>query len=288
LTSVTSRTSLFLLVGHPVDRSVSPQMFNAVFEKLSIDAHYATLDIPPENFQRVFPSLLDSGFSGNVTVPFKEMAQTLVDIPAEESILTGVCNVFWADAGMSLGDNTDIRGFLMGMPERFRDRIAGSSALILGAGGAARSVAFAMLNEGADRILIVNRNIVRGQELAARLSDLFPGRRIRSAGYGETGNPGEENFPFLINATSAGWIDDDPPALDPRCVEGLELFYDVIYGGATILMKKCEALGVEVVGGLEMLVQQAALSFSRWFDSDPPTGLMRDSALEALRMRGAS
>ena len=263
-------------------------MFNAVFEKLSIDAHYATLDIPPENFQRVFPSLLDSGASGNITVPFKEMAQSLVDIPAEESILTGVCNVFWADAGMSLGDNTDIRGFLMGMPERFRDRIAGSSALILGAGGAARSVAFAMLNEGADRILIVNRNMVRGQELAARLSDLFPGRGIRSAGYGETGNPGEENFPFLINATSAGWIDDDPPALDPRCVEGLELFDDVIYGGVTILRKKWEARGVEVVGGLEMLVQQAALSFSRWFDSDPPTGLMRDSALEALRMRGAS
>jgi len=280
--SITSRTRLILLVGHPVSRSVSPQIFNRVFREEGIDACYLSLDIPPNGFARVFPSLLESGLSGNITVPFKEKALSFIDIPSEAAMTAGACNVFWVEEGMSHGDNTDMYGFLNGLSPRIRGSLSGMSAVILGAGGAARSIAVALLAEGLQRLLIANRSPSRGTDLAAFLRRAFPDREAVCCGYEAFSAGFEADYSLLVNAASTGWRKGEAPLIDPARIQGLRYYFDAIYWEKTSLMRACESIGVESVDGLEMLVQQGALALRRWFDIDPPIETMRECARRAL------
>jgi shikimate dehydrogenase len=283
---ITSRTRLVILIGHPVGHSISPQIYNRVFEEIPIDARFLALDIRPDRFARIVPALLDSGFSGNVTAPFKEKVFSLIDIPSDEAILTGVCNVFWSKDGLSYGDNTDILGFREGLPPSFRKGIRGSRAIVLGAGGAARSVAVGLLHEGIDDLVIVNRNEARAAKLSGFLSNLFPECTVRGSGYDSLDLIPELDYPFMVNATSCGWKDREKPPIDPAGIPGLNYYSDVIYRSETELMRQCRSLGVEVACGMEMLVRQGALSLERWFGIEAPLDLMRECALKA--MEGAS
>ncbi len=279
---ITSRTRLVILIGHPVGHSISPQIYNRVFDAFSIDARFLSLDIRPDQFARVAPALLDAGFSGNVTAPFKEKVFSLIDIPSDEAILTGVCNVFWSKDGMSYGDNTDILGFQQALPASFRKDIRGSCAIVLGAGGAARSVAIGLIREGIEDLVIVNRNETRAGELSGYLANLFPDCTIRGSGYERLDSVLEGEYPFMVNATSCGWKGREKPPIDPGEIPGLKYFSDVVYRRETELMKQCRSLGVEVSGGIEMLVRQGALSLERWFEVEAPLDLMRECALEAV------
>jgi len=279
---ITSRTRLFLLLGHPVSWSISPQIFNRLFHEIAIDARYLALDIAPSRFSRVFPSLLDAGVSGNITGPYKEQALAFVTVPDEEALMTGSCNVFWSEGGLIRGDNTDIRGFLESLCSDLRKTLPGTSALLLGAGGVARSIAIGLLLEGVDTLLILNRDAGRRRDLAGALSAVFPGRTIRHADYDGFDRHRDAPFPLLVNATSVGWRPGEAPPIDPRMIEGLRYGYDVVYGRRTALMELCASLGVEVEGGLEMLVRQGALAFERWFGQEAPLGLMREFARAAI------
>jgi shikimate dehydrogenase len=279
---ITARTRLFLLVGHPVSWSLSPQIFNRVFEETGIDARYLSLDIAPGHFARVFPSLLDAGVAGNITAPYKEKALAFVTVPNEEALMTGACNVFWNEGSISRGDNTDIHGFLDALPASFRETLRGGGAVMLGAGGVARSIAVGLLLEGVGRLLILNRDEGRRRDLADSLSTVFPDREIRHADYDGLERHRDAEFPLLVNATSAGWRRGEAPPVDPGRIPGLRFCYDVVYGRRTALMEACTTLGVEVEGGLEMLIRQAALAFERWFGREAPVDIMRRCARRAL------
>jgi shikimate dehydrogenase len=280
--AITSRTKLLLIVGHPVSQSISPQIYNTVFNDMAIDACYLSLDIHPDRFGRFFPGLIDSGLSGNVTAPFKEKACSLVDIPSEGAIMSGACNVFWSKGGMCYGDNTDISGFLGSLPTHIREGIKDSSAIILGAGGAARSITVGLLGEGIGKIRVINRDEDRARDLVRFMMNAFPGHDIQSGNYGMLKDIRGERYSLLVNATSVGWREGEAPPVDPGDISGLSFFFDVVYRGETTLMNRCRSIGVEVMGGLEMLVLQGALSLERWYDIEAPIELMRESALKAI------
>ncbi len=280
---ITSNTRLYLLIGHPVAWSISPQLYNNIFEELQIDARYLSLDISPKHFAKVFPCILDSGLSGNIMSPFREKALSFIDIPNEEAMMTGACNVFWHRDGMSYGDNTILYGFLEGLPGNFRNRICGSAAIILGAGSIARSIAVGLILEGIARLLIVNRDEKKAEELAAVLRDVSPIDDIYHAGYDTFQDVRRyDGFNFLINATSVGWKGGEAPPVDPGAITGLEFYYDTVFGRRTTLMEKCEDIGIQVMGGLEMLIWQRSLSLQKWFDIKSPVDLMRKSAMKTI------
>jgi shikimate dehydrogenase len=285
---ITSKTSLFLLIGHPVAWSITPQLYNRIFEEMLIDARYLSLDISPKHFAKVFPCILDSGLAGNIMPPFREKALSFIDIPNEEAMMTGGCNVFWHEDGMSHGDNTSLYGFLEGLPDDFRKQIGGSAAIILGAGSIARSITVGLILEGIAKLMIVNRNEKKAGELAAFLRDVSPIREIYHTGYDTFQDFRYDGFNFLINATSVGWRDGEAPPIDPGTIADLEFYYDAIYGRKTALMKKCEAIGVKVVGGLEMLIQQKTLSLEKWFDIKNPVDIIRESTRMTLERNGSA
>lgn len=255
------------VAGHPVSHSRSPAMHNAALKAVGLgDWLYTRLPLPPERFEETVRALPDSGYRGiNVTIPHKEAALALADTPTGAASAIGAANTLTFADGAIEADNTDAQGFLdaLGAP------VAGRTALVLGAGGAARAVVWALREAGAAQVSVWNRTPERARRLAADLD-------VRAV---EQPEPAD----ILVNATSVGLsgsIDDLPLARtgDP------ELVADLVYGaGPPPVTAWASGRGTPVVGGLEVLVRQGALSFVRWTGKDAPLDVMR----EAVRTCGS-
>ncbi|HEY0633182.1 MAG TPA: shikimate dehydrogenase, partial [Thermoleophilaceae bacterium] len=232
------------VLGYPVAHSRSPAMHNAAFEALGLDWRYVKLPVPPELFERTARALPGSGYRGaNVTIPHKLAALALADsaTPAARSI--GAANTLtFGDAGIE-ADNTDAGGFLAALGESPRGR----SALVLGAGGAARAVVWALVEAGASEVSIWNRTAERAEELAAA----FGARAVSRP----------KDADIVVNATSVGLHDGALPLED---LDGPQVAVDLVYGVETAFAGWARASGARFVDGLEILVRQGALSFERW------------------------
>jgi shikimate dehydrogenase len=243
-------------------------MHNAAFRALGLDDWlYLRLPLDPSRFAETVRALPASGYAGiNVTIPHKEAALELADAASEAAAAIGAANTLSFEGGAIEADNTDAQGFLdaLGRP------VAGLTALILGAGGAARAVAWALREAGAREVSIWNRTPERAARVAAELG-------VRAA-------PRPVQADLLVNATSVGLhgsVDDLPLSKvgDP------ELVADLVYSDhPTPVTAWATERGTSCVDGLEMLVRQGARSFVRWTGQDPPLDLMR----EAVRLRGAA
>jgi shikimate dehydrogenase len=248
------------VLGFPVAHSRSPAMMNAAFTQLGMDWRYLHLPISPRLFAETVRALPAGGYRGaNVTIPHKLAALELADelTPAAEAI--GALNTLvFDDDGRILGDNTDAGGFI----DALGSDPAGRRALVLGAGGAARAVAWALREASAD-VAVWNRTPERAAALAADLG-------VRAV---ERGEPAD----ILVNATSVGLHAEDPTQKLP--LAPAELVVDLVYGsGPTLLHRWAESHGARVVDGLEMLVRQGARSFELWTSRSAPLDVMRAAA----------
>jgi shikimate dehydrogenase len=258
-------TTLAGVLGWPVRHSRSPAMMNAAFAEAGLDWRYVHLPVPPELFGEVVRALERSGFAAaNVTLPHKAAAYALADSRTEAAAAIGAANTLTFAGGRIDADNTDAGGFLDALGES----PAGKRALVLGAGGAARAVVWALGEAGAAEVLIWNRTPERAAELATELG----GRAV------ERPEPAD----LLVNTTSVG-LDpgtSEADALDQLCLEDAEppaVVVDLVYGPQrTPLVRWAEGRGGRVVEGTEHLVRQGARSFERW------TG--RPASLEAMRL----
>jgi shikimate dehydrogenase len=245
--------------GWPVAHSLSPQMHTAALAELGLaDWRYQKLPIPPEAFAETVRALPGQGFLGvNVTIPHKETALGLADVATETARAVGAANTLtFTDAGIE-ADNTDAGGFLAALGEP----VAGRTALVLGAGGAARAVVWALVEGGASDVSIWNRTPERADELAATF-------RARAVHHPEAAE-------IVVNTTSVGLHDGTLP------LDGLphpELAVDLVYGSATPFGEWASQGGSRLVDGLEILVRQGALSFTRWTGAEPPLEIMRAAA----------
>ena len=233
-------------------------MHNAAFRELGLDWRYVKLPVPPELFERTARALPGSGYRGaNVTIPHKLAALALADTASPAARAIGAANTLtFEEAGIE-ADNTDAGGFLAALGESPRGR----SALVLGAGGAARALVWALVEAGAAEVSIWNRTPERAEELAAA----FGARAVARP------EPAE----IAVNATSVGLHEGVLPLED---LEPPAVAVELVYGFETPFAIWARDGGARVVDGLEVLVRQGGLSFQRWTGIEPPLDVMRRAA----------
>jgi shikimate dehydrogenase len=241
-------------------------MMNAAFEELGLDWRYVKLPVPPELFAETVRALPGSGYGGaNVTIPHKLAANDLADerSPAAEAI--GAANTLTFANGRISADNTDAPAILGALG----GDVEGRSALVLGAGGAARAAVWALRQAGA-HVAVWNRTAERASELAKEMDvehDTGP-------------RPAE----LLVNATSVGLAgESQDELLEALSLEGRELatLVELVYGEReTALSRWASSRGARVVDGLEVLALQGALAFERWTGREAPLDTMRRAAAE--------
>jgi shikimate dehydrogenase len=267
------------LIGWPVEHSVSPAMHNAAFAALGLGWRYDALPTPPGKVEATLDELRSQGYRGaNVTVPHKEAVLPYLDGIDACARAIGAVNTVVVQEGRLVGHNTDAGGFLAALREAGFEP-SGRRALLLGAGGAARAVVYALARAGCT-IALYNRTPGRALELAQCLGDIAPVAVLEALAGAEL-----DSLELLVNATPVGmW----PQAGVSPWPEALPLpahwtVFDLVYNPAeTRLLAQARAAGATAVGGLGMLVHQGALAFALWTGHAPPLDAMRAAAQEAL------
>jgi shikimate dehydrogenase len=269
----TPATRLFALLGDPVAHSLSPAFQNAAIRALGFDAVYVALRCAAPDLPGLMRGIALAGGGGNVTVPHKAAAAAAVDLPSPAVTRTGACNCFWAADGRVHGDNTDVQGARAAVHAVLGREPAGASVLLLGAGGAASAAVCALADAGVARIAVVNRTADRARALADRFR--APGLRMDVAGSADELRG--DRFDLAINSTSLGLTPGDAPPLDPSRAPGwIGAALDMVYApGETGWARAMRAAGIPAADGREMLIQQGAAAFHRWFGVDAPVDTMR-------------
>jgi shikimate dehydrogenase len=274
MAAIDARTRIAGIIGWPVDHSLSPAMHNAAFEALGLNWAYAAFPVHPDRLGEAVRGLAAAGCGGlNVTVPHKRAVIEFCSSASRAVEAIGAANTLVPDGdGGFRADNTDAAGFLRALDEQAPLDLDGRDALIIGGGGAARAVAFALRGRGA-RVRVANRTAAR----AAELGDPIP--FVRDALDLVAGQSA-----LVVNATSLGLHGDAPP--DELPLAGLgpgQAVVDVVYRpGGTPWLEAAAARGARPVDGLGMLLHQGAAAFAQWTGREPPLEVMR-SALSSRR-----
>ncbi|PVB62006.1 shikimate dehydrogenase [Labrenzia sp. 011] len=273
MTAVTRKAAV---TGHPVAHSRSPLIHGYWLKKHGIAGEYGCLDVAPEEADRFFRNFSQSGLVGaNITVPHKETAAAACDRLDEAARVMGAANTIWLDDDGALhGSNTDWTGFLGNLDQRAPGWDDTSrTAVVLGAGGAARAIVFALLSRKFTTVHIVNRTAEKARKIAAEF-----GTGTIGHGWDNLGILLEE-ADFLVNSTSLGMTGNPPLGIDLSPLRKDALVTDIVYVPLqTDLLKQAEQRGNPVIDGLGMLLHQAVPGFERWFGVRPQV----DEALRAL------
>ena len=273
------------LVGWPVEHSVSPAMHNAAFDALDLNWRYAPLPTPPGKVDVTLAQLREHGYRGaNVTLPHKRAVMPYLEELTVAARSIGAVNTILAEGARLVGHNTDGDGFLAALREAGFDP-SGQRALVLGAGGGARSVIYALAQAGCS-VSIYNRT----EQRATRLVQDMQGIRSRPVGSWLTQAAGLQEldlgaYSLLANTTSVGmWPNvDASPWPEALTMPSHWTVYDLVYNPEeTRLLSRARAAGARPVAGLGMLVHQGAMAFELWTGQTAPVGIMYAAAREAL------
>ncbi|HEX7090625.1 MAG TPA: shikimate dehydrogenase [Longimicrobiales bacterium] len=266
----TTATRLFALLGDPVAHSLSPVFQNAAFRAADVDGVYVALRCDDAMLPGLLCGIARAGGGGNITIPHKERAAAAVDVPTDAVRRTGACNTFWLEGDRVCGDNTDVAGF-RAAASALVGNTAGARALVLGAGGAARAAVFALIEDGADSVLVLNRSPERAHALRETLGE--PTRvRVALDVHAIAGT----HFDLVVNATPLGLHPDDPEPLAFDRIAGAGAVLDLVYApGETRWVRAARARGIPAADGLEMLLRQGAAAFERWWGRPAPLDAMR-------------
>ncbi|MDQ3541726.1 MAG: shikimate dehydrogenase [Chloroflexota bacterium] len=273
------------LIGDPVAHSLSPVMHTAAFAALGLDASYESWLTPAAGLaSRVASLRRDDVLGANVTVPHKQAVMNLCDDVSLAASRIGAVNTLVQRDGRLHGDNTDAYGFVRALRE-LPNMSDVRSALILGAGGAARAVAVALGTDGVDSLRIANRTHARASALVSALSDT--GLTGIETVYWDDLSTVMADVELVVNATSMGWHGDDIPI----SVELLDLLrsgasvFDLTYRD-TALIQAARVRGIAVTDGLGMLIHQGARSLELWTGRPAPIEVMREAVMTEQLRRG--
>lgn len=260
----------FAVFGHPVAHSLSPRIHQLFARQFGIDLEYGSVDAKPDHFETAVRQFFDEGGIGaNVTVPHKHAAFALAAERSARAERVGAANVLSRLPGGGLAaDSNDGTCLVRDLVQRQRQDLQGRTVLLLGAGGAARGVAWSLLDAGVRALTIANRTPATAEALASALGDP---QRVHARRLERLGDAGR--FDLIVNATSAGLLGH---ALDlPLSLGGPEVScYDLAYAkAAEPFLAWARAAGAgQAADGLGMLVETAADSFARWHGRHPDTG----------------
>ena len=252
------------VIAWPAGHSRSPLIHNYWIKQHGLNAEYRREAVPPEKFAEFIKNLRANGYVGaNVTVPHKEAALALSQ-PDERAQAVGAANTLWLDDGILRSTNTDVEGFLANLDTATPGWDRGlESAVVLGAGGGARAVVYALLRREVQRVYVINRTIPRAKELQKKF-----GARVVPAGWDEIGGL-LGGAGLLVNTTSLGMVGQPPLEINLRCPASLvvaDLVYDPL---ETKLLAAARDRGLRTADGLGMLLHQAVRGFELWFGIRP-------------------
>ncbi len=276
------------VLGHPVAHSRSPAMQNAALAALGLGEEwsYEAIDVAPEEFEARVRAMPAEGFAGaNVTVPHKLLALAVADIKSEMAREIGAANTLIFRANGIEAHNTDAGGLIASLPQPPRGR----RALVLGAGGAARAAIWALGAAGAT-VEIWNRTVARAEtvrlEVTQRAQELQVEVEVRTVQTEAPEDPDvtldQSGYELIVNTTAVGLHGEDPFEHLPLRRDGFgpgQVVVDMVYGDRpSTLLEDAAAAGAATVDGIEVLVQQGALSLQIWTDREPPLEAMRAAA----------
>lgn len=279
---------LFGILGYPLSHTLSPAMQEAAFKAAGLKAFYSVFEIQPKNFLKLAKRLHALPLDGfNVTVPYKESVKKIVRDLTPEAKMIGAVNTVFRRNGKWAGTNTDVHGFLTSLREEARFNPKGKTALVFGAGGAARAVLYGLAEKKAECVFLVNRNKVRAKKLALEFEKLFPKTFFEAIDDKAIVKAVLSGSDLVINATSLGLNPKDPAVMDEAmiCPAGKrpKLFFDLIYKPAeTRFLRLARLKGHKTLNGLGMLLYQGAKAFECWTGKKAPVSVMRKTLLQAL------
>ena len=282
-------TKRIFLIGHPVGHSVSPAFQQAALDHYAMDVRYEAMDVDASSLFQAVASLRDPDVMGaNVTVPHKEAIIALLDELMEEACLIGAVNTIENRSGTLVGHNTDAQGFLRALKEGAGFDPEGKTALVLGAGGAARAVTVALARAGVTALVIANRTLERARALADVVRPLVPSVEA-AAVHPEFLAPAAANSRIIVNCTSLGMsgaTGQEETPIWANLIPSHALVCDLVYNPReTPLLREAATAGAWVLEGLPMLVYQGAAAFELWTGTEAPIRVMLEAAEKALKSR---
>tara|TARA_Y100000996_G_C22525927_1_gene644431 strand:+ start:969 stop:1763 length:795 start_codon:yes stop_codon:yes gene_type:complete len=244
----------YLVIGNPIEHSLSPKLHNYWIKNNNIKAIYEKKKLNNDQLENLVLDIRNGKISGvNVTVPFKKSILPYIDVLSDEASKTQSVNTVYLNKNKIVGHNTDINGFTMSV-ENIKFNIKGKKILILGAGGVVSSIIYALIKMKASNIIITNRT----KSKAENLKGLF--KEITLVDWGEM-----PEIDMIINATSLGLKDEDKIELEFSKIGKNKFFYDLIYNPEeTFFLKEGKKLGHKIENGKMMFIYQAYLAFQLW------------------------
>ena len=267
--NITAATKLYAIIGNPIEHSLSPLIHNAAFEHLRLNCVFLAFKV--ERLQEAIMGIRALGLKGvSVTVPHKVEVMDYLDEIEEVAGKIGAVNTIVNQEGRLLGYNTDWSGAIKALEEKVE--LKDKKAIVLGAGGAARAIAFGLKEKGAN-LTILNRTVIKAEKLASEIDCQSGGLELI-----ESSNPD-----ILVNTTSLGMHPkEDGMPVKKEFLNDM-LVFDIVYNPLkTRLIKEAEHNGCATIMGLEMFINQAALQFKLWTGKKAPLELMRKIVVEKL------
>jgi len=278
------------VLGDPVAHSLSPEMQNAALRACETNAQYARFHIRPTELRSALRLLRNLDFVGvNLTVPHKVAGFGQIDEADESASRVGAVNTIRVRDKKLVGSNTDGEGFLRAVRSEFSVDLRDLRVLIIGAGGGTgRAIAWQCALENCERLVLVNRTLEKANALTESLRSFFmearvlgPAARLEAVAWEESVMRMQlADIDLIVNATPLGMNPSDPSPIPARLIAPHHMVFDCIYGPfKTALLRAAEQAGARSANGISMLLHQGAVSFSIWFDREPPIDSMRKAIL---------
>lgn len=268
------KTKIIGIIGKNIENSLSPLIHNQIILKYSLNFCYLPFKVTENDLSKAIQGIKALSIRGvNITFPYKEKAIEFLDELEESARRIGAINTIVNNKGFLTGYNTDVIGFKKSLQEDGEFVIKEKKAVILGAGGAARAVVYALLEEEIEEICIFNRTLEKAKKIKQNLLSFFPKSRISVFLLEEEDLKDKiEKAHLLVNATSLGVPPrvDNTPLPDEKLFHPNLLVYDLIYHPAkTLFLRQAERAGAKIINGLPMLVYQGIESFYLWTGLKP-------------------
>ncbi|MBC8276087.1 MAG: shikimate dehydrogenase [Chloroflexi bacterium] len=289
-------TQFISVIGYPLKHSVSPDFQQAALDHYKLDIRYEAREIKAADLLSAINQLRQpQNLGANITVPYKKAVLPLIDEVDDFAGLVGAVNTIVNRDGKLVGFNTDAYGFLRALRDDARFKPENKRAIVLGAGGAARAVGFALLQERISSLTIANRTMAKAVSLASSLANHAVNNKISTeiaAVPWQSSKLTEavENCQLIVNCTSLGMkgspYEEESPLVSDLIPKDA-LVYDLVYNPLeTPLLRIAREAGANTIGGLPMLVYQGAASFELWTDREAPLDIMLPAARQALTKIG--